>query len=114
MHNAPCAYTIICYIPQKKDVLSSVYKRSAEVVNQAKARANGICQLCGNKAPFFDKEGEPYLEVHHIVWLSRGGKDKLSNAVAICPNCHSKMHVVDDPHDVAILMQKAKKNTFSE
>ncbi len=95
-------------IPQKKDVVTSVFKRSAEVVNQAKAFAKGVCQLCGNSAPFIDKENKPYLEVHHIVWLSRGGADTISNAIALCPNCHSKMHVVDDPREVSFLMQKAK------
>ena len=25
-------------------------------------------------APFIDKNGNPYLEVHHVIWLSRGDK----------------------------------------
>ncbi|WP_296863638.1 HNH endonuclease [Thermosyntropha sp.] len=32
--------------------------------------------------------GEP-----HIEWLSRGGTDTIDNTVALCPNCHRKMHV---------------------
>ena len=84
------------------------YTRNAEVVKVAKTRADGICQLCKKPAPFLDSKGLPYLEVHHIVWLSRGGKDSTDNAVALCPNCHTKMHVVDDTNDVDKLFQAIK------
>lgn len=84
------------------------FKRNANVIEKAKERASGICQLCGNQAPFQDKQGQPYLEVHHVIWLSHGGADKLSNVVALCPNCHSKMHIVDDEQDIALLLEKAK------
>ena len=95
-------------LPQKRDAQTSVYKRSAIVVDETKKFANGVCQLCGNKAPFVDKDGNPYLEVHHIIWLSRGGSDKLTNTIALCPNCHSKMHVIDSPSDISLLLEKAK------
>ena len=85
------------------------YTRNAEVVKTTKFRAKGICQLCGNPAPFLDSKGLPYLEVHHILWLSRGGKDDTTNAVALCPNCHTKMHIVDDPVDVNFLLNLPKK-----
>lgn len=84
------------------------YTRNAEVVKAAKARAKGVCQLCMKPAPFLDSKGVPYLEVHHVIWLSRGGKDSTDNAVALCPNCHTKMHVVDDIQDVNKLLQATK------
>lgn len=93
--------------PEKKDVKASAFKRDPKVIVYAKERANGICQLCGTPAPFKDKEGKPYLETHHVVWLSRGGADKIFNTVALCPNCHSKMHIVDDPKVVKFLREKA-------
>ena len=93
---------------QRRETTTLGFKRNANVIEKAKKRANGICQLCGNQAPFQDKQGHPYLEVHHVIWLSRGGADKLSNAVALCPNCHSKMHIVDDEQDIALLLKKAK------
>lgn len=58
-----------------------------------------ICQLCGNPAPFNDNDGQPYLEAHHIRWLSQGGSDTDENVVALCPNCHRKMHVINDQED---------------
>lgn len=78
---------------------TTVYLRSTEVVKETKRRAGGICQYCNKPAPFSDKHGDPYLEVHHIKWLSRGGEDSTDNTVALCPNCHTRMHILDDPKD---------------
>ena len=37
---------------------------------------------------------------------SKGVADSIDNTVALCPNCHRKMHVVDDPNDVLFLKNK--------
>ena len=92
-----------------REVSSNVYVRDPYVAEYTKFRAHGICQLCGNPAPFKDKEGKPYLESHHIIWLSEGGNDTIENTVALCPNCHRKMHIVNDPADIKLLIKKAKK-----
>ncbi len=75
-----------------RQVITKNYERDTYVAEYARRRANGICQLCNNLAPFIDKDGIPFLETHHIVWLSRGGEDSIENTVALCPNCHRKMH----------------------
>ena len=90
--------------PKERATTTSTYIRNAYVAEAAKRRAKGICQLCDNPAPFNDKNGDPYLESHHIVWLSKGGADILNNTAALCPNCHKKMHVVNDSDDVKKLM----------
>lgn len=51
------------------------YEKNLYVVEFAKRRAGGTCELCEELAPFKKREGEPYLETHHIVWLSNGGED---------------------------------------
>jgi 5-methylcytosine-specific restriction protein A len=83
----------------QRSVVSKQYERSPWVSEFAKRRANGICQLCEQPAPFDRKDGEPFLEVHHIVWLARGGEDVIENTVALCPNCHRRMHVLDKEAD---------------
>ena len=93
----------------RKPVTSNQYKRSSEVIRITKARAKGICQLCGNAAPFKDKKGNPYLEVHHVEWLSRGGKDSTDNKVALCSNCHARMHVLDSSEDLNSLIEICKQ-----
>lgn len=90
-----------------RNVSAPQYVRDAYVTEYAKRRANGICQLCENPAPFNNKKGEPYLETHHIVWMSRDGLDAPENTVALCPNCHRRMHVVDSREDIEFLQRKA-------
>lgn len=61
------------------------------------------------KAPFIDAKGEPYLEVHHIIWLSHGGADTIENTVALCPNCHRKMHILQSADDVEKSLESISK-----
>lgn len=76
------------------------YNRSLIVKEIALKKAQGICQLCKEEAPFLDKNNNPFLEVHHIVPLSKGGEDSTKNVVALCPNCHRKIHILEDENDV--------------
>jgi 5-methylcytosine-specific restriction protein A len=94
----------------KREVVTNVYERDQIVSEYAKRKANGICQLCNQPAPFLNPDGEPHLETHHIEWLSKDGKDIIENTVALCPNCHRKMHVLNLPADVAILKNKNSSN----
>ena len=86
-------------------VQTKTYHRDPTIAAYVKKRANGVCQLCGQKAPFNDENGEPYLECHHIDWLSKGGMDSIDNCVALCPNCHRKMHVLNTPEDILELLK---------
>lgn len=57
------------------------------------ARADGRCELCHYEAPFRRASNNmPYLEVHHIKPIALGGTDALDNLLALCPNCHKKLH----------------------
>ena len=89
----------------RRNVTSNTFIRSADVVKMTRKRANGICQYCNQPAPFADKDGNPYLEVHHVIWLSRGGEDSTANTVALCPNCHKRMHILDSPEDIKKLKE---------
>ncbi|HHE3726254.1 TPA: HNH endonuclease, partial [Escherichia coli] len=54
---------------------------------------SGTCShLPKRDAPFLKEDGTPFLEVHHIEWLSKGGEDSVENAIALCPNCHRQAH----------------------
>ena len=75
-----------------------------------KRKANGVCQLCKKKDPFLNQKGVPYLETHHIIWLSKGGEDSIQNTVALCPNCHRKMHILNNKSDRDILTNVASTN----
>ncbi len=75
-------------------------ERNPYIAQYAKERAKGKCQLCGQPAPFNKPDGSPYLESHHIIWLSEGGADSVANTTALCPNCHRKMHIVKAKEDI--------------
>ena len=90
----------------KRTVKSQTYVRDAYVAEYTKRRANGICDLCGESAPFNDKKGKPYLESHHVMWLSRGGEDTIYNTVALDPSCHKKVHVLNDDEDHGKLIKR--------
>ena len=97
---------------EQKEVTTKQYSRDPYISELAKRLANGKCELCGQPAPFKDGNGRPYLETYHVIWLSKGGSDSVDNTVALCPNCHRKMHIVDDPGDVARLKMVAQNNAL--
>lgn len=72
--------------------IQAVRLRSAAVRFYAMQRADGICEACNDKAPFVAINGEPFLEVHHIIRLSDSGPDRIDRVAAICPNCHRRSH----------------------
>lgn len=79
--------------PKQRIISVAVYDRNPDVVAEVLFRANGKCEKCQEFAPFNRvSDGTPYLEVHHIEQLAKGGDDKVENAIALCPNCHRKAH----------------------
>jgi 5-methylcytosine-specific restriction protein A len=93
--------------PKKTTTETVGYERSEFVKEYALRHANGKCQLCNNDGPFATKSGRNFLEVHHIDWLSKGGLDMPENVVGLCPNCHRKMHNINDAKDIKKLESAA-------
>lgn len=71
---------------------SQEYTRSEAVKNYVKKRADGFCEGCGEPAPFKNSDGQPYLHAHHVHELSEGGPDTPETVIALCPNCHYRVH----------------------
>ena len=95
--------------PSKRTTSSETIIRDEKIVKYALKRANGVCELCNKNAPFVKEDGSPFLEVHHIDFLSNGGHDGYENVSALCPNCHRKMHYgIALENDIAKLKEKAK------
>jgi 5-methylcytosine-specific restriction protein A len=68
------------------------YQRDSTVKAWVLREANGKCECCGGPAPFQGADGMPFLEVHHVQQLADNGPDTVTNAVALCPNCHREIH----------------------
>ena len=68
--------------------------RDPTVVAYALQRARERCEDCGEAGPFVRRsDGTVYLEVHHLIPLANGGSDTVDNVVAVCPNCHRRLHL---------------------
>lgn len=74
-----------------KETTGISFVRDAAVRLAAYERANGKCEYCGEMG-FLTKEGAPFLETHHIVYLSEQGPDHLDNVAALCANHHREAH----------------------
>lgn len=79
----------------KEQVAQATAVRAEAIRLYALKRSKGICEGCSNPAPFLGKEG-PFLEVHHLLRLSDGGPDHPANVIALCPNCHRRVHFSKD------------------
>lgn len=78
--------------PQSIEHATKIFVRDPKVKAWVLKRANGICELCKQPAPFTSADGLPYLEAHHVRPLAEGGPDTPANTVAVCPNCHRELH----------------------
>ena len=61
---------------------SLTFKKRLRVEAQALKESIHYCEDCGN----------PKECVHHIIPLSEGGNNDLSNLKALCTPCHRKYH----------------------
>jgi 5-methylcytosine-specific restriction protein A len=84
--------------PQLVEGVVKTFVRDPEVRAWVRQQANGVCDGCGQRAPF-EIDGAPFLEIHHVKHLARGGSDLVTNAVALCPNCHRRCHHSSDRED---------------
>lgn len=78
--------------PDSSPIYITQFQRDASVKAWVLREANGNCECCSRPAPFRAADGTPFLEVHHVRQLADQGSDTISNAVALCPNCHREIH----------------------
>lgn len=75
----------------KVAVTTTVFDRDPKVRRAVLARAAGYCELCKRQG-FETVSGALYLETHHVMPLSDGGRDDVANVVALCPEDHRRAH----------------------
>ena len=75
------------------------------------AGSNGRCELCNQDAPFKDKEGRPFLQLH-IIDNKYSGGDQIKNMVVLCPNCNARLAVLGTPEDNEKLKQIAELHSY--
>jgi 5-methylcytosine-specific restriction protein A len=88
--------------PQRVNGTVSSFLRDPLVKAWVLKNAEGKCEGCGELAPFKQVNGLPFLEVHHVKRLAQKGSDRISNAVALCPNCHRRCHHSSDKDEFTL------------
>jgi len=78
-------------IYEKTKILNQ-FKRNYKTKINAKNKYKQ-CQIC--KFTFKKKNGDNYNEMHHIIPLSKNGKDAEINTLILCANCHRQFHYAD-------------------
>lgn len=88
------AYSAVINTKEAKssDSKRTYYERNRSIKEYVLSRAGGICECCGQPAPFLKADGTPYLEPHHIYKLSDKGLDHPRMMAALTPNCHRRVH----------------------
>ncbi|MDD2104219.1 HNH endonuclease signature motif containing protein [Pseudomonas sp. YuFO20] len=99
--------------PKRAASSSTVFVRDPEVRAWVRNEAEGRCDGCGEPAPF-QKLGLPYLEVHHVKPLAEKGSDQVTNAVALCPNCHRRCHHSSDSEEFTASLYKKVRRLIPE
>ncbi len=71
--------------------------RGSAVTKALKSLLGAKCQICG-WIGFKKKNGEDFIEAHHIVQLSERKEGSLctENIILLCPNCHREIHYGKD------------------
>lgn len=69
--------------PQVQKMYGSDWKKLREVY----ISEHPLCEEC-----FKNGKYTPTEEVHHILPLSKGGKNDINNLMALCQSCHVKIH----------------------
>lgn len=75
----------------------AIYRtRSRAIKRYVLLRSNGACEGCNKLAPFKRVDGSPYLEPHHTLRLADDGPAHPAHVIALCPNCHRRVHYAED------------------
>lgn len=76
--------------PEFINVMRREFARNPDVVAAVLQRANGVCEHCKKPAPFRRRtDGQPFLEVHHRIPLSKARQGQTGQRVGPVPELPS-------------------------
>jgi 5-methylcytosine-specific restriction protein A len=86
--------TAIEVSPEYEEKIRKTRKRNKTAVDKLKKLYN-TCQISGEKYTFKKRDGEFYLEGHHLIPLGEGGSDSVYNIVVLSPLIHRMLHYAE-------------------
>jgi 5-methylcytosine-specific restriction enzyme A len=75
-------------------VVGNIRQRDRRAMRSVR-KMYSICQITGEEFVFITKKGAPYLEVHHLVPLGRGGADSPHNMIVVSAHAHRMLHYAE-------------------
>lgn len=90
--------------PIKREYLLETYVRKTKLVKLAIRTLGYNCMLKNCDNSFITNNGIPYIEVHHIIPLCRGGEDAIWNLSVLCAHHHKMAHFARN--DMVIEIEK--------
>lgn len=69
---------------QRDPDTSKRYGRAWKRIRDRYIQAHPLCEMCTR-----DGKLTPAEQVHHVVALSRGGTNDVTNLMSLCSSCHS-------------------------
>ncbi|MBZ9604262.1 HNH endonuclease [Phyllobacterium chamaecytisi] len=94
----------------KTTVLVNAYERNREARNRCLKHYGCRCRVCDmHFGERYGELGANYIHVHHIVSISKIGKeykvDPINDLIPVCPNCHAMLHRTSDTLSVDALRE---------
>jgi 5-methylcytosine-specific restriction protein A len=77
--------------PEVTYSIQKVRKRDQAAARSVRKLYNN-CQISGDQFLFLNKQGKPYLEVHHLIPLGKGGADSTHNMIVVSGHIHKMLH----------------------
>lgn len=82
---------------KRKIVYTTQYERNANLRKRAIQIHGTSCMACGfNFFEFYGARGENYIEVHHVIPLSKFQQEisvnPATDMIVVCANCHRMIH----------------------
>ena len=72
---------------ERNTVHKKRYGRAWRFIRAAYAKAHPLCEQCLAEGRYVATE-----QIHHKLPLSQGGTNDVSNLMALCRSCHSRIH----------------------
>ncbi|WP_367669700.1 HNH endonuclease [Streptomyces sp. DT2A-34] len=103
---------------QRRTESTTVHRVRNPLVRRAVLkRSKGRCEnpRCMNPEPVgYTDNGDPILEVDHVVEHAQGGRDHGSNTIALCPNCHALKTRGRDRHELGAFLQEVAQRLHQD
>lgn len=81
---------------EKREYTHETFARNRGWVKQAKDTFGSFCLHPECQNTFLKPDGNPYIEVHHIIPLFKNGEDAIWNLTVLCAHHHRMAHFAEE------------------